>query len=245
MPIIMVDDIVNSRKKVINQLADKLKDDWLAVYKECSDNKPYSLSAEQIAKRKLKGVCLSYLMNASDQSQDTELAQQLFDNADNMTDQQTAFSALLKSNDKQIRDNAINEFYNRWKHEDLVVNKWLVSQAQISHESALDIVRNLANHPAYNPKNPNKVYSLIGGFGANFSQYHRKDGLGYAFMADTVLELDKINHQVAARKARNLMSWKRYDADRQAMMKQALEKIKASNPSKNVFEIVSKSLELS
>lgn len=244
MPTIMVDEIVKSRKKVMNQLADKLKDDWLAVYQQCSDNKPYSLSAEQIAKRKLKGVCLSYLMNASDQSQGTELAQQLFDNADNMTDQQTAFSALLKSNDKQIRDNAINEFYNRWKHEDLVVNKWLVSQAQISHESALDIVKGLVNHPAYNPKNPNKVYSLIGGFGANFSQYHRKDGLGYAFMADTVLELDKINHQVAARMARSLMSWKRYDSDRQAMMKQALEKIKASNPSKNVFEIVSKSLEL-
>ncbi|MEY8714852.1 aminopeptidase N [Francisella philomiragia] len=244
MPVIMVDNIAKSRKKVMNQLADKLKDDWLEVYQQCTDNKPYSLSAEQIAKRKLKGVCLSYLMNASDQSQGLELAQQLFDNADNMTDQQTAFSALLKSNDKQVRDNAINEFYNRWKHEDLVVNKWLLSQAQISHESALDIVKGLVNHPAYNPKNPNKVYSLIGGFGANFSQYHRKDGLGYAFMADTVLELDKFNHQVAARMARNLMSWKRYDSDRQAMMKQALEKIKASNPSKNVFEIVSKSLEL-
>ncbi|MEY8768397.1 aminopeptidase N [Francisella philomiragia] len=244
MPTIMVDDIVNSRKKVMNQLADKLKDDWLEVYQQCNDNKPYSLSAEQIAKRKLKGVCLSYLMNASDQSQGTELAQKLFDNADNMTDQQTAFSALLKANDKEVRDNAINEFYKRWKHEDLVVNKWLLSQAQISHESALDIVKSLVNHPAYNAKNPNKVYSLIGGFGANFSQYHRKDGLGYAFMADTVLELDKFNHQVAARMARNLMSWKRYDSDRQAMMKNALEKIKVSNPSKNVFEIVSKSLEM-
>ncbi|WP_267908894.1 aminopeptidase N C-terminal domain-containing protein, partial [Francisella hispaniensis] len=38
-------------------------------------------------------------------------------------------------------------------------------------------------------------------------------------------------------------SWKRYDSDRQAMMKNALEKIKAYNPSKNVFEIVTKSLE--
>ncbi|MDE5035977.1 aminopeptidase N C-terminal domain-containing protein, partial [Francisella tularensis] len=76
--------------------------------------------AEQIAKRKLKGVCLSSLMNASDQKVGTDLAQQLFDNADNMTDQQTAFTELLKSNDKQDRDNAINEFYNCWKHEDLV-----------------------------------------------------------------------------------------------------------------------------
>lgn len=170
-------------------------------------------------------------MNASDQSQGIELAQQLFDSADNMTDQQTAFSALLKSNDKQIRDNVINEFYNRWKHEDLVVNKWLLSQSQISHKSTLDIVKGLVNHPAYNPKNPNKVYSLISSFGDNLSQYHCKDDLGYAFMSDTVLELDKTNHQVTG-----------YDSARQALMKQELEKIKASNPSKNVFEIVSKSL---
>ncbi|MDE4942577.1 aminopeptidase N C-terminal domain-containing protein, partial [Francisella tularensis] len=96
---------------VVNQLADKLKDDWIAVYQQCNDNKPYSLSAEQIAKRKLTGVCLSYLMNASDQKVGTDLAQQVFDNADNMTDQQTAFTELLKSNDKKVRDNAINEFY--------------------------------------------------------------------------------------------------------------------------------------
>ncbi|MED7789631.1 aminopeptidase N [Francisella sp. 19X1-34] len=245
MTVIAVDDIVLSRKKVVNQLADKLKGDWLAIYQECNDDKPYSLSAEQIAKRKLKNVCLSYLMNASDQAKGTELAQQLFDNADNMSDQQAAFSALLESKDKQIRDKAINEFYERWKDEDLVVNKWLVSQAQISHESPLDIVKGLVNHPAYNSKNPNKVYSLIGGYGANFSQYHSKDGLGYAFMTDMILELDRINHRVAAKLARNLMSWKRYDTIRQNFMKKALEKIKASDPSKNVFEIVSKSLSVS
>ncbi|MDE5032035.1 aminopeptidase N C-terminal domain-containing protein, partial [Francisella tularensis] len=77
---------------------------------------------------------------------------------------------------------------------------------------------------AYNPKNPNKVYSLSGGCGANFSQYHCKEGLGYALMADTVLALDKFNHQVAERMDRNLMSCKRYDSDIQDMMNIALEK---------------------
>ncbi|MDE4978015.1 aminopeptidase N C-terminal domain-containing protein, partial [Francisella tularensis subsp. holarctica] len=85
MRVIMVDDIVLSRKNVVNQLADKLKDHWLAVYQQCNDNKPYSLSAEQIAKRNLKGVCLSYIMNASDQKVGSDLAQQLIDNADNMS----------------------------------------------------------------------------------------------------------------------------------------------------------------
>ncbi|OPH24082.1 hypothetical protein BSY87_02875 [Francisella tularensis subsp. holarctica FSC022] len=57
--------------------------------------------------------------------------------------------------------------------------------------------------PAYKP---NKVYSLISGFGANFSQYHYKGGLGHTFMAEIVLELDKTNHQVTARMVSNLMS---------------------------------------
>lgn len=244
MPVILVDNISFARNKVLNQLADKLKDDWLAVYKKCCDNELYNLSQQQITKRKLKGVCLSYLMNASDQKIGTDLAQQLFDSADNMTDQQTAFSALLQSNDKQVRDKAVRKFYKQWKNEDLVVNKWLLSQAQMTNGDVLNQVKKLVEHAAYNPKNPNKVYSLIGGFGANFSQYHKSDGSGYDFMADMVLELDKTNHQVAARLARNLMSWKRYDTSRQNMMKTALEKIKASNPSKNVFEIISKSLEL-
>ena len=83
--VILVDDIVFARNKVLNQLADNLKDDWLAVYQECCDNQRYRLSQQQIAKRKLKGVCLYYLINATDQKVGTDLAQQLFHNADNMT----------------------------------------------------------------------------------------------------------------------------------------------------------------
>lgn len=66
-------------------------------------------------------------------------------------------------------NNAISEFYQRWKNEYLVINKWLLSQAQIAHSNTLETVKSLVNHATYNPKNPNKVYSLIGGFSANFS----------------------------------------------------------------------------
>ncbi|ORM38811.1 hypothetical protein A2G94_02105 [Francisella endosymbiont of Ornithodoros moubata] len=140
------------------------------------------------------------MINATEQKIGTELAQQLFNDADNITDQQAAFSVLLllQFNDKQVRDNAISKFYQCWKNEYLVINKWLLYQAQMAHSNTLETVKSLVNHATYNLKNPNKVYSLIGGFSANFSQYHHKNGLGYAFMANIVLELDKTNHQVAA-----------------------------------------------
>ncbi len=243
MSTILVENIVIARKKILSQLGDNLKANWLAIYETCTDSQPYNLSQEQTAKRRLKGICLYYLMQASDQTVGTDLASQLFTTANNMTDQQAAFSALLQSNEKDIRDKAINEFYEQWKQEDLVVNKWLSSQAWMPQEGAIEQVKALLKHPAYNRKNPNKVYSLIGAFGGNFSQFHHRNGSGYEFMADMVLDIDQINHQVAARLARSLMSWKRYDEERQKMMKNALEKIKESNPSKNVYEIVSKSLE--
>lgn len=43
-----------------------------------------------------------------------------------------------------------------------------------------------------------QVYSLIGGFCASAVNFHAKDGSGYKFLADIVLELDKLNPQVCS-----------------------------------------------
>jgi aminopeptidase N len=73
--------------------------------------------------------------------------------------------------------------------------------------------------------------------------FHAKDGSGYAFLADQILTLDKLNPQVAARMLGALNSWRRYDEGRQALMKQALERIAAEKTlSADVYEIVTKYL---
>jgi aminopeptidase N len=41
-----------------------------------------------------------------------------------------------------------------------------------------------------------QVYSLIGGFCVSAVNFHAKDGSGYKFLADVVLQLDKLNPQV-------------------------------------------------
>ena len=54
---------------------------------------------------------------------------------------------------------------------------------------------------------------------------------------------DKVNKQLAARLVLPLGPWRRYDKQRQDLMRAALEQIKATpGLSKDVFEIVSKSL---
>jgi aminopeptidase N len=47
--------------------------------------------------------------------------------------------------------------------------------------------------PCFDNRNPNKVYSLIGGFCSSSVNFHAKDGSGYEFIGDMVLKIDKIN----------------------------------------------------
>jgi aminopeptidase N len=86
---------------------------------------------------------------------------------------------------------------------------------------------------------------LIGGFcHSNPVNFHRADGEGYAFLADNVLELNALNPQIAARLVSALTQWRRYDEQRQGLMKTQLERIAAEpNLSRDVYEIVSRSLE--
>ncbi|MPQ96302.1 DUF3458 domain-containing protein, partial [Thioclava sp. JE_KL1] len=112
-------------------------------------------------------------------------------------------------------------------------------------DSALEVVKSLVEHPDFHYTNPNRVRSVLGVFGRMNMQgfHHASGGEGYAFLASEVLKLDKINPQVAARIVSPFTQWKRYDIDRQTKMKSQLTKlVESGSLSKDVYEIVSKSL---
>jgi aminopeptidase N len=124
-----------------------------------------------------------------------------------------------------------------------VVDKWLSVQAASRLPGTLARVRELLEHPAFDIKVPNKVYALIRTFSANHARFHAADGAGYAFLADQVLALDRLNPQVAARMARGFDRWKRFDAGRIAKARTQLERIRdAQGLSGDVAEIVGKAL---
>ena len=143
------------------------------------------------------------------------------------------------------RGPALERFYERWKAEALVVDKWFSIQATSQRADALADVRRLLDHPAFEIRNPNKVYALIGGFaGGNPVRFHDPSGGGYEFLADQVLKLDRLNPQVASRMVKMFARWRKYDAQRQELMRAQLERIvKTEGLSRDVFEIASKSLE--
>jgi len=158
-----------------------------------------------------------------------------------MTDQMAALGAI-SGNPGEDRKQALQSFYNQWSNEPLVMLKWLGLQAGSNIEGNLEVMKELLDHPAFDIKNPNKVYSLIGGFTRSAVNYHAADGSGYEFIGDIVIKLDKLNPQVAARMVGPFTKYKKYDDARQELMRAQLQKILKSEPSENVYEIVFKSL---
>ena len=237
-------DVIHAARDFgVKTLAKELKEELLWTMRDNTSEK-YERDGESRAARTLKNTCLALLSHLEDPEIDAE-AFRRFKTADNMTDQISALSALSGRADCKERDEAIDMFYEQWKHDPLIMNKWLGLQAGASLPNNVENVKRLVDHPAFDIKNPNKVYSLVGGFvGGTPINFHAANGSGYEFLGDIVLKIDKLNGGVAARMVGGFTRWRKYDEKRQEMMKAQLERIvKTEGLSENVFEIVSKSLE--
>ena len=192
--------------------------------------------------RKVKTIALG-LIAAADPATAAELAAAQYDAADNMTDRQGALMVLCGL-DTPARAEKLAAFYERYKDNALVVDKWFTLQALSLHPDVIQHVRALAEHPDFTLKNPNRVRSLHMAFAGNPKGFHKVDGEGYRMVADVILALDPINPQTAARFVPSLGRWRRIEAGRAALMKAELERILAAgNLSRDTFEQVSRSLE--
>jgi aminopeptidase N len=230
-----------ARRFVVRTLASRMKDELRALYAVLQDNGPYHLDPAAVGKRSLRNVCLSYLAELDTPDVRLLCAEQ-FKKGSNMTDVIAALASLANL-DCREREEALAEFYGKWKHDPLVMDKWLAIQAGSSLPKTLDNVKTLTTHPAFSIMNPNKVRALIGAFSANAVRFHEAGGAGYAFLADRVLQVDAMNPQIAARLASAFTTWKRFDAPRRALMKAQLERMLATpGLSKDVHEIAAKSL---
>jgi aminopeptidase N len=241
MKVVDPDAIHSARNELRRRLAAAFRDEFLEVYRTYSIPGPYSPHPASAGKRALKNGALGFLMEL-EEAGTRALCMKQFEAADNMTDALTAL-ALLTHRDSPERARALEAFYGKWKDEPLVVDKWLGVQSTTPLPSALDDVKRLMAHPAFNIRNPNKVYALVGAFCGNQVRFHAADGSGYAFLADQVIALNAINPQVAARLARGFDRWRKFDAGRQAHARAALERIGgAKGISKGVLEIATRAL---
>jgi aminopeptidase N len=184
---------------------------------------PYAYEQEQVGRRALKNGALSRLGHSAGMEA-AYAAYRQFRSADNMTDRLSAFSTLLNmKTGKGLRDKAVHDFYEMFKDDALVVDKWFMARAASRHTD-LATARQLAQHPAFNELNPNRARSLYGAF-AGSRAFHAKDGSGYAFVADFIKRIDARNPQVAAGMVAVFRSYKRYAEPWQSNMRAALDDI--------------------
>jgi len=225
------------RAAIGGQLAQILQ----ATYERLADEGPYRIDGESIGRRALRNTCLAYLA-AGMPKRGAAVAKAQFDAARNMTDVLAALSVLSQIDCPQ-RTSAIGAFYNAWHKNDLVLDKWFAIQA-MSDLGTPQAVRKLSEHADFDLRNPNRVRALVGSFaGGNPVRFHDASGGGYRFLADVIVALDPRNPQIAARMVSPLGQWRRYDAGRQALMRQELQRIlDLPGLSRNTFEMASKSL---
>lgn len=242
MDVIDPEAIHEARRFAAKKLSLDLRESFYVVYAENHDTGPHRIDRESMGRRSLRNLCLGYLMETGEPEIRRMCIEQFFFGG-NMTNALAALS-MLANTDCPERREALDYFYQRWKDDPLVLDKWFGIQATSRLTDTLDNVKSLMKHPAFNIKNPNRVRALIGAFAqGNPVRFHDPGGAGYEFVADAVAEIDRINPQVAARLATAFTMWKRYEDGRKNLMKSQLERMaKLPNLSKDVYEIVAKSL---
>ncbi|MGI9407145.1 MAG: aminopeptidase N [Hyphomicrobiaceae bacterium] len=237
------DAIHIARNRLRRLVGRNLHDELMQLYRRHKTTGSYKPDAESVGHRSLRNAALSLL--AADRTDETiSRVIRHYKSATNMTDQIAAL-AILSNHDSTDRDRAFASFYRRWKNDHLVVDMWFSLQAISSDTSTVDRVAELKDHDLFSLTNPNKVRALIGAFAMNNPvQFHRKDGRGYELVADTVIELDDINPQIASRLMSAFRTWKTLEKGRQRMASRELKRIsRKKNLSPDVFEIVSRTIE--
>ncbi|MGL4574355.1 MAG: aminopeptidase N [Burkholderiaceae bacterium] len=199
----------------------------------------YSPNPVDAGKRALKQLALRYWLESAD-SAATRAALSEYETANNMTDRAGALAALL-----HVQPHAatvpLAEFYTRYAHEPLAIDRWFRLQAGARSATVAQIEK-LARHKAFTLKNPNRLRALLGTFCmGNPAAFHSADG--YALWSDLLVRADAINPEMAARMARALDRWRRLAPALQAQAQHTLQGIaKVAKLSKPTREVVEKAL---
>jgi aminopeptidase N len=226
------------RRRIAVHLSDLLR----TLHGGLQEAGEFSPDAAAAGRRALRNAALSMLA-ADTHALNRERARGHFEAAANMTDAMGGLSALMLLGGADF-EHALTAFYEKWRDEPLVIDKWFMVQAMDPDEGALGRVLGLTAHPAYDPRNPNRLRSLVLGFASgNPARFHDPSGAGYRFLADQVLATDAFNPNIAARLVDPLASWARFVPHLGALMRAELERLSAApSLSKNVRELVDKAL---
>ena len=187
------------------------------------------------AERKILGIIWYYLTLLGDGKVKRNCVDSI--NHSSMTIAKAALEAL-KPLDSSETEEASNLFYNIWKENPVVLDSWFAYEASRPNKHGIDFIEKLLSHPKFDWKAPNSIRAVLGGFSKNVESFHSLDGKGYLFMAEKLIEVDKINPITASRMVKVFSKWKTYIEQNKEEMYKAILKINQSNISSNTREVV-------
>jgi aminopeptidase N len=226
MDVVDVEAIHAARDFARSGIAHALQAELRATYDHLAPSAHEGIDGRAMGRRALKNICLAYLA-LSGIAGGVALAREQFEEAANMTDVLAALGTLAAI-DCPERGAALAAFHATWRQDDLVLDKWFSIQAMSPLPGTLAAVRALSQHPDFDLKSPNRMRSLVSVFAhGNPLHFHAASGEGYRFLSDTILALDPMNSQVAARLIPPLGAWRRHEPGRAALMRGELERILA------------------
>ncbi len=229
--------IYETTKSLLTIIADSARNEFAATYDAMANPGPYSPDADSAGKRELRLCALGYLSRIEGPGR----ARAMFETANNMTESRAALGVLIHMGDAEAE---LAAFYDRWQNDATVLDKWFAVQiGRATPDRALDVAKSLTEHARFSITTPNRFRSVIGAFIGNTAAFHDPSGDGYAFVAEWINRIDPINPRTAARLATAFDTLARYDGDRQGMMRDAVERMRARDDvSRDLGEIAARIL---
>lgn len=241
MEVIDFEPIYDALQRLQHALACRYETKLQTLYATHHMPKNNRIDAQSMGERALKNRALRLLSVLKSETV-LEKAKKQYEDSLSMSDRITALD-ILENTSAALSEVAMADFYAKYKHDTLVMNKYLSLLAASEREGTLDRVMALQNDPVYDVKVPNLVRSLIGVFARNFKHFHAKDGLGYKFVAQKIVEIDAINAQMGSALCNAFKLYEKMNPHNKALMQAQLQKVIAHEGlSKNSYEIVSKIL---
>ena len=232
----------DAKEMLTKEIAKIYKKQLFDLYKTYHDIEDDSLFATSMGKRALKNRVLHYLCSLKDEDGEVLCRKQYYDSM-TMNDKVLALS-LLENFYSVSAKNALKDFYEKYKNDLLIMNKYFTINSTAKRDDVLSRIVESQRDEVYDEKVPNLVRALIYGFTRNYSYFHAVDGSGYRFIADKVIEIDKINAQIASGLSGAFKVYKKLDEDHKSVMRAELERIiQTENLSNNTYEIISKILD--
>ena len=227
--------ITTIHKKFKREIAQSLSNEFKNIYsKLLKIGNEFNFS--NYSARAMKNLCLSYLSKLSEYE---HLAFEQYDMADNMTEKIAALSNIADINSNKTKA-YLNKFYEEYKNDFLVINKWLSIQARSQNEDIINLIKDLEQQKFYDITNPNMIAALFLAFTQNHNYFHKSDFSGYELIFNKIIEIDSFNPSYSAHLANSFAISTKLPKENQEYIKQQINKLLSMKISGALFEIISK-----